>query len=146
MDAHACITASRSFYYTPLIKKIVSCILLSLVTLTALVSTSFSLDPKQAITQYNHSVWLQEDGLPQNLAMCITQTRDGYLWLGTQDGIVRFDGIRFTIFNRNNTKHGINNNSILSLIETTDGSLWAGTENGLTRMQNGKFVTYTKAD
>src|SRR5882672_8478845 len=49
------------------------------------------------------NVWETDDGLPQNSVISMTQTRDGYLWLGTLNGLVRFDGIRFTVFDENNT-------------------------------------------
>jgi ligand-binding sensor domain-containing protein len=57
-------------------------------------------------------VWTTEDGLPQNSILAITQTRDGYLWLGTWGGLARFDGVRFTVFDRINTRE-INSNFIL---------------------------------
>src|SRR5689334_17068807 len=57
-----------------------------------------------------------EDGLPQNSVIAITQTRDGYLWLGTLYGLVRFDGIRFTVFDESNTP-GLNSGRIVFLFE-----------------------------
>src|SRR5262249_31316654 len=64
---------------------------------------SMALDPSRAITQYGHDVWQTEQGLPQNSVNAIVQSRDGYLWMGTQEGLVRFDGVKFTVFNRRNT-------------------------------------------
>jgi ligand-binding sensor domain-containing protein len=107
--------------------------------------SSFALDPQKAISQYTHTNWQIDDGLPQNAVQCITQTRDGFLWLGTQEGLVRFDGVKFTVFDRTNTQ-GINNNSFQSLIQTADGNIWAGTQGGLTRIVQGRFITYTNAD
>ncbi len=49
------------------------------------------------ITQYVQEVWQTKEGLPQNSVQAILQTRDGYVWLGTQDGVARFDGVRFTV-------------------------------------------------
>ncbi len=60
---------------------------------------TWALDPNKAMTQYVHEAWTTENGLPQNSVTSILQTRDGYLWFGTQEGLVRFDGIRFTVFN-----------------------------------------------
>src|SRR3989442_10453423 len=68
-----------------------------------------------------------EDGLPQNSVIAITQTRDGYLWLGTLNGLVRFDGIRFTIFDESNTP-GLNSGRIVLLFEDTQSNFWIGTE------------------
>ena len=104
------------------------------------------LDRNKAITQYVHTVWHDKDGLPQNTVRAITQTRDGYLWIGTQGGLARFDGVRFTVFDRTNTKE-IRNNSITALHESRDGSLWIGTGGGgLVRFFEGRFTVYTKAD
>ena len=73
----------------------------------------------------------------------IVQMRDGYLWLATLDGLVRFDGVRFTVFNKSNSP-GIISNRFLQLYEDGQGDLWAITENtGLTRLQHGIFSTYT---
>src|SRR6266545_2022209 len=68
-----------------------------------------------------------EDGLPQNSVIAITQTRDGYLWLGTLNGLVRFDGIRFTVFDENNTP-GLNSGRIVLLFEDSQSNFWIGTE------------------
>ena len=112
---------------------------------TVLVSSSFALDPHKTILQYTHTNWQTDDGLPQDAVQCIQQTRDGYIWVGTQEGLARFDGVKFTVFDRTNTE-GINNNSIQSLSQTADGSLWAGTQGGLTHIVGGRFTTYTMAD
>src|SRR3989441_4109434 len=68
-----------------------------------------------------------EDGLPQNSVIAITQTRDGYLWLGTLYGLVRFDGIRFTVFDESNTP-GLNSGRIIFLFEDSQSNFWIGTE------------------
>jgi PAS domain S-box-containing protein len=106
---------------------------------------SFALDPHKTISQYTHMNWQTEEGFPQISVQCMTQTQDGYLWIGTQEGIIRFDGVKFTVFDRSNTP-GINHNSIRSLLQTMDGSLWLGTEGGLTRMVRGKFTSYTETE
>src|SRR5262245_25599898 len=104
-----------------------------------------ALDPNKALTQYGHTVWHDKDGLPQNTVRAITQTRDGYLWIGTEGGLARFDGVRFTVFDRTNTKE-IRNNSITALHEGQDSSLWIGTGGGgLVRFFAGRFTSYTKA-
>jgi len=97
---------------------------------------------RKAITQYGHDVWQTEQGLPQNSVQAIVQTRDGYLWLGTQEGLVRFDGVRFTVFDKRNTRQ-IQHNNIQALIEGRDGSLWIGTSGGLLRFHSGRFTAYT---
>lgn len=82
-------------------------------------------------------VWGTADGLPQSSVIAITQARDGYLWLGTLNGLVRFDGNSFTPFNVNNTP-GLPNNLITFLFEDSQTNLWVGTDNaGLCAIQNG---------
>ena len=81
--------------------------------------------------------WSNEQGLPQSSVISVIQTRDGYLWLGTLNGLVRFDGNSFTQFNVNNTP-GLPSNRIVLLFEDSRGILWVGTETaGLCAIQNG---------
>ena|ERR1035438_9956409 len=96
-----------------------------------------------ASAQYRLDVWTTDDGLPQNGIRAIHQTPDGYLWLVTFDGLVRFDGIRFTVFNKSNSP-GIDSNRFDSLYEDRNGELWLGTQDGgVTRYRHGSFTTYT---
>lgn len=94
-----------------------------------LVAFAFVLHATAAAAEYSHRVWRTEDGLPQNRVQAIAQTPEGYLWVGTSEGLARFDGVRFLIFDRSNTP-AITDNSILSLEALPDGSLWIGTEGG----------------
>ncbi len=90
-----------------------------------------------ADSPFTVDVWNTEDGLPQSSVIAITQTRDGYLWLGTLNGLVRFDGNSLTPFNVNNTP-GLSGNGIVFLFEDSRTNLWVGTANaGLCRIQNG---------
>jgi signal transduction histidine kinase/ligand-binding sensor domain-containing protein len=83
--------------------------------------------------------WGTEDGLPQNHATAIAQTRDGYLWLGTYNGIARFDGLRFTVFDSVNSP-GLRSSRIISLHHDAEGTLWLGHEAGeLSRYVAGRF-------
>jgi len=76
----------------------------------------------------------------------ILQTRDGYLWMTTSDGLARFDGVRFTVFNKHNSP-GIASNRFLRIYEDSRGDLWASTEGGeVTRRHEGRFTTYTDRD
>ncbi len=104
-----------------------------------------ALDPTKALTQYVHNIWQTDDGLPQNSVYTTVQTRDGYLWLATQEGLVRFDGARFVVFDRRNTPE-LGNNLILSLMEDRAGRLWIGTGDGVVRYEAGAFTRFTKAD
>ena len=94
-----------------------------------------------AYAQYRFDHWTADNGLPQNSVRDIVQTRDGYLWLTTFDGLVRFDGVRFTVFNKSNSP-GILNNRFLTLFEDKHGDLWATLETGgLVRRHQGRFTT-----
>jgi ligand-binding sensor domain-containing protein/signal transduction histidine kinase len=96
--------------------------------------------------QYRFDHWTTDSGLPHNFVRDILQTRDGYLWLTTLDGLVRYDGVRFTVFDKSNTP-GLTSNSFSVLLEAGDGTLWIGTNNsGLTRYRDGVFHTFTTAD
>jgi ligand-binding sensor domain-containing protein/signal transduction histidine kinase len=104
---------------------------------------SAALDPAEAITQYTQNVWGTDAGLNNNTVTAIAQTPDGYLWVGTEEGLARFDGVRFTLFNRQNTP-SLQTNQISALLVDSHGNLWIGTDGGgLTRLREGKFTTYT---
>lgn len=103
---------------------------------------AFALDPAKAVTQYVSRAWRTEDGLPQVSVLAIVQTRDGYLWFGTQEGLVRFDGVRFRVFDRTNTP-ALRHNYVAALYEDSQGTLWIGTYGGgLTRLKDGHFTSY----
>ena len=106
-------------------------------------STKGSVDPQKALTEYMLSVWTAEQGLPQNSAIALCQTRDGYLWIGTQEGLARFDGAHFVVLEKSNTP-AITNNYITALLEDREGALWIGTNGGgLCCLKNGAFTTFT---
>jgi len=101
--------------------------------------------PLVARAQYFFDSWTTDNGLPQNSVNSILQTHDGFLWLATGDGLVRYDGARFTIFNRANTP-GMNANRCDQLLETRDGTLWILTYLGLTSYRDRTFHSYTIQD
>ena len=94
-----------------------------------------------AIAQYHIDSWTTDNGLPHNAVRDILQTRDGYLWLATADGLVRFDGVRFTTFNRENSP-GMSGNRITALFEDHDGELWMGSDGLVMRLHDGIFTSY----
>lgn len=101
--------------------------------------------PAERMT-YSRRVWRNVDGLPEDFAQAIAQTPDGYLWIGTSGGLVRFDGASFAVFNRENTT-AFKDDSVYSLLIAGDGALWAGTEGGgLLRLQNGEFRAFGPED
>jgi signal transduction histidine kinase/ligand-binding sensor domain-containing protein/CheY-like chemotaxis protein len=89
-----------------------------------------------------HESWTARDGLPVNSINAIIQDRTGYIWAATWDGLVRFDGVRFTVFNSSKSE-ALPSNRIVRLKEGRDGSLWLVTEQGhLVRFRDGTFTNY----
>ncbi|MGH8024537.1 MAG: two-component regulator propeller domain-containing protein [Limisphaerales bacterium] len=88
---------------------------------------------------YFTRTWTTDDGLPNDAVSDIVQTRDGYLWLATYDGLARFDGVTFTRFD-SSTIPEMHSTRVTSLYEDTEGNLWIGFETGdLTRYRDGHF-------
>jgi signal transduction histidine kinase/ligand-binding sensor domain-containing protein len=88
--------------------------------------------------------WQRKQGLPQDSVRALGQTRDGYLWVGTDDGVSRFDGLRFVSFG---TREGLGNLPVSALLGDSRGSLWiGGADGGLSRWQDGRFTTWTTQD
>ncbi len=109
-------------------------------------SIARALDWPLALSQYQHRSWQIEEGLPQNSVQAIAQTKDGYIWLATQEGLARFDGVRFTVFDNRNTPE-LKANNIQTLYVDRAGVLWIGSEGGgLTRLSGSRFTSYTTAD
>lgn len=106
------------------------------------VGSSRALDPSKALTQYSHDNWQSDRGLPQNAVKAIVQGPEGYLWCATQEGLARFDGVQFTVFDKWNTP-AIRNNNVRALCLDRSGALWIGTNGGLLRMKDGVFRAYT---
>jgi signal transduction histidine kinase/ligand-binding sensor domain-containing protein len=95
---------------------------------------------------YRFDHWTTDNGLPQNTVRQILQARDGYLWLTTFDGLARFDGVRFTVFDKGNTP-AITNNRFTALYEDKDGTLWAGADQGeVVSYHAGVFTSYASAE
>lgn len=102
-----------------------------------------ALDPSTPLTEYFHQSWERPDGLP-GMVSAIVQSTDGYLWLGTQHGVVRFDGTRFTIFNPENTP-GLKGAWVEALLADQKAGVWVATyDGGVSRLGNGSVETFTK--
>jgi len=102
-----------------------------------------ALDPTLDASQYAHTAWNIEDTSLKGAVRSIAQTPDGYLWLGTEFGLQRFDGVRFLPWNPPAGQH-LPSTNIRSLVATRDGTLWIGTLEGLASWKDGKLTTYVE--
>jgi signal transduction histidine kinase/ligand-binding sensor domain-containing protein len=99
-----------------------------------------ALDPSRQVTQYAHTAWRIQDGFFRGTPQAITQTLNGYLWIGTEAGLVRFDGVRFVSWTAKNGQH-LPSARIHAVLGARDGSLWIGTSRGLVRLKDDDLVT-----
>ena len=105
-----------------------------------------ALDPGRRLTQYLQRIWQARQGLPQSGIFAIHQTRDGYLWLGTGDGLVRFDGVRFTS-PEDLDGLALPKMSVRQLAEDSRGALWIATsDSGLFRIEKGTVARFSQRD
>jgi ligand-binding sensor domain-containing protein/signal transduction histidine kinase len=112
---------------------------------TVLLLVMLCLLPVRAFPAFSCRLWQTDDGLPHNSVQSILQTQDGYLWLGTQGGLVQFDGYRLRPAQTNISTVALQS-SIMALCETGDGTLWVGTDQGLFRREQGAFVQHGNKD
>ena len=116
----------------------------ALLGLALLCLPAHALDPNKTLTQYAHRIWGEEEGLLQPTIYSILQTRDGFIWLGTQDSLIRFDGIHFREID-NAPAAGLARSLVRALLEDTTGNLWAASVgSGVVRIQpDGSFRRFT---
>lgn len=113
---------------------------LCLLLLLAAASPAEALDPNKLTTQYRHTAWRVQDGdlfAPAG----ITQTTDGYVWIGTAEGLMRFDGVKFTLWTPPEGQ-SLPGRGFASLLGSRDGSLWIGTTSGLAQLKDGQLFSY----
>jgi signal transduction histidine kinase/ligand-binding sensor domain-containing protein len=127
----------------------IQCILLG-TGVVACALTAAALEPATPLANYGRQAWGMENGLPQNTVQALAQTKDGFVWLGTEVGLVRFDGNGFQVFDKN-TKAGeggptLPGNDVRCLLAAKDGALWIGTSEGLARWKDGSVTAFTTKD
>src|SRR5262245_55566355 len=114
--------------------------------LIATADTARALDPSRALTQYIHRIWHTQQGLPPGTIFAIRQPQDGYLWLATQTGLFRFDGVQFTAV-RDADNQLLASAWVRDLREDADDSDWIATDGaGLIRWHDGVATQFTVAD
>ncbi len=106
---------------------------------------SLALNPKVPLKLTTLEQWEAISRYPGGGTYCIFQSRDGYLWFGTEKGLIRYDGTEFERFN-NRTVSAFRSNDVADIAEQLDGSLWLATMDGLIRYQNGAFRRYGTGD
>jgi ligand-binding sensor domain-containing protein/signal transduction histidine kinase len=108
-------------------------------------SSTVVLDPP--LVDYTVSSWTQSDGLPANAIRALAQDHDGYLWLGTRAGLVRFDGVRFTLW-ENTSENALPESDVTAVYAARDGSLWIGYggSGGMSRLKQGRVDVYKPGD
>jgi len=116
------------------------CVLLACTALLC-ARSAFALDPALDVSQYAHTAWKVRDGFIKGAIFGIAQTADGYLWLGTEFGLLRFDGVRAVPWQPPNGEQ-LPHNFISSLLVSHDGTLWIGTHSGLASWRDGQFSQY----
>ena len=102
---------------------------------------ALALNPSLDVSQYAHTAWTYRDGFVQGAVNAIAQTPDGYLWLATQSGVVRFDGVR-TVPLPLAPGQQLPSTSVGALLAARDGTLWIGTLDGLVSWKNGQLTEY----
>src|SRR6266478_7920840 len=123
----------------------VTVLLCSLLLIGFVCRQALALDPSRDLSQFNRQLWVTENGLPQNTVHSIVQTQNGYIWISTEEGLARFDGVRFTVFDKQNTPE-LKSNDIRVLVADRRGGLWIGTAEGLVRLMDAKFTAFTTQD
>jgi ligand-binding sensor domain-containing protein len=109
--------------------------------LLACCPAAFALNPALDVSQYAHTSWKVRDGFFQSEITAVVQTPDGYLWLGTEFGLVRFDGVKAVQW-RPPANQELPSNFIFSLLVSRDGTLWIGSVGGLASWKDGKVTQY----
>lgn len=104
-----------------------------------------ALNPQKFLTQHVLDNWTTKQGLPQNSAYSIIQTKDGFIWFGTEEGFVKFDGFRFTVYNPDVVPE-MKSSLVVALIEDREGNLWVGTFDGLLKYSPKQSKLYTVKD
>jgi signal transduction histidine kinase/ligand-binding sensor domain-containing protein len=125
-------------------------LLLSAALVLVAAHSASALEPTTPLANYARQSWVMENGLPQNTIHALAQTPDGFVWLGTEAGLVRFDGVGFQVFDHTSAPSqpgpSLPGNDIRSLLVASDGALWIGTGDGLVRWKSGDSAVFTIAN
>lgn len=124
-------------------RSLVTAVALSLASFLLLVTVGFGASTGAPLAGFTERKWQMQDGLPEQVVQAFAQTADRYLWIGTTGGLLRFDGERFLLFDRDNTP-AFHENNVFCLLVGNDNSLWIGMEGGgLLRYRDGTFRAFS---
>ena len=129
----------------PRLQRLLRSLCMVLLALLACVPQAHALRPDKAFNHYVIDTWSIEDGLPQITATCLAQDHTGYIWVGTQSGLARFDGVRFVVYTPQ-SEPALAGVWIRSLLVDRQGRMWVGTYQGLAVYQDGRFSPVPAAD
>ena len=101
-----------------------------------------ALEPATQLANYGRQTWVVESGLPQNMVQALAQTKDGFVWIGTEAGLARFDGVSFAVFDKNSAP-ALPGSDVRCLLADQSGALWIGTSTGLVRWDGGVVRSFT---
>src|ERR1700720_4928166 len=142
MTSAKCVSSSSMFKRTlSQMKHALALITISTVILLVGSTPVLALDPGLDVSQYAHTAWKIREGFVAGTIHQIAQTPDGYLWLATESGLVRFDGVRTVAWQPPSGKH-LPSNDIRSIVAARDGTLWLGTAKGLVSWKDGELTEY----
>jgi signal transduction histidine kinase/ligand-binding sensor domain-containing protein len=110
------------------------------------IANAWAVNPQVDITQYAHTAWRMEEGFFAGPPQKIVQTSDGYLWIGTVNGLYRFDGVRFVSWVELTNQKAFTSARVSALLGTRDGSLWIGAGYRLYQWKNQKLIEYSTRD
>src|SRR5438876_7100972 len=117
-------------------------ILFAVILILMLALTAHALDPRRALPEYRQTIWTGKDGLPATFIYSIAQSSDGYIWLGSTDGVARFDGIQFVHWRSRGNRILLGAVRVVSAAR--DRGLWVGTASGVVgRIRGGDLSTAT---
>src|SRR5262249_14877849 len=114
---------------------------IALAAMLAVCPCAYALDPALDVSQYAHTAWTIRDGFFERAINTVAQTHDGYLWLGTTYGLLRFDGVRKVPWEPPAGEH-LPSNNVAKLLVSHEGRLWIGTEKGLASWKDGRLIQY----
>ncbi len=133
---------TRSLRSSPSTRWLVFCVAVCLMRMLFSCQQVYGLATGKQLREYRRQSWQNDNGLPQNTVYSILQAKDGFLWLATEAGLVRFDGVDFRVFDTANTPQ-LRSNFVNAVMEDKSGTLWVSTADGLISLRDGKFTAFT---